>query len=381
MRLPQRENLQANMQPLLIAALSGRMLAASAQRAGRDTMVLDLFNDLDTRGYALHSRAVADDVGHFGTSALLQGANEFYGTCEGIVIGSGFEDKIELMQALTAGRVVYGNAPETVALMKDPTRFFALLDALGIPYPETTLHKPKVASNWLVKQIGASGGAHIQWTHAAQLSLGRAYYQRFVRGRSMSVLFAANGIRAQILGINEQWTVATNPQFPFCYGGAIGKVELASSLYQKIETGLQHIVAASGLVGLNGMDFVLCDDEFFVLEINPRPTATIDLYDDDWSQGLLAVHISACRGELPSALPESETIRAHALVYASAATTVPEHMEFPDWCSDIPHGNSTIALHAPICTVHASGDDAATVKFELDQRQLFIADAVRARVV
>ncbi len=373
--------MQASRQPLLIAALSGRMLAASALRGGRSAIVLDLFNDVDTRHYALHSRAIVDEAGGLGASALLQGANEFYSSCDGIVIGSGFEDKTELMQELLTGRIVYGNTTETVKRMKDPTYFYNMLDALDISHPEISLHQPEQLSDWLVKQVGASGGAHIQWAHRAASPQGKIYYQRFVRGKSMSVLFVANGAQAQILGINEQWTVAMRPEFPFCYGGAIGKATLEQPLYQRVEKILDRILQTSGLVGLNGMDFILHDDDILVLEINPRPTATVDLYDGDWSEGLLAVHLRACRGELPDTMPQDETIRAHAIVYASAPMRVTENFVFPDWCSDIPQANSTICLHAPICTVHASGVVSAAVKLELQQRQALITDATRTQII
>ena len=368
------------MQPLLIAALSGRMLAASAHRAGCDAVVLDLFNDLDTRRYAYQSRAVADGAGEFRISELLRGVTEFYNSCSGIVVGSGFEDKPEILRELSQGRTFYGNSAEIVMLMKQPKRFFALLDSLGIPHPDVSLVPPEQTTGWLVKRIGASGGAHIQWVSDRVNSDENSYFQRYVRGRNMSILFAADGKQARILGVNEQWTVAVNGEPSFCYGGAISHVTLTPDIYRPIEEQLHRLVAASGLIGLNGMDFVVTQDGYFVLEINPRPTATVDLYDSDWPQGLLAVHVRACCGELPQFLPEKQGVRAHAIVYARRPISVSQECRFPEWCSDIPEAGASISLHAPICTVHVSGNSAEEVKQKLKERQAVINHALGERV-
>src|SRR5881396_1182103 len=106
------------MEPFLIAAVTGRALAASAARSGVPVVVLDCFADRDTRGLARRCR------------------------CAGLVYGSGFEGRTGLLGRLARGRRLYGNEPSVVAAVKDVRRFLPLLDRLGIRYPETRFTAP-----------------------------------------------------------------------------------------------------------------------------------------------------------------------------------------------------------------------------------------------
>ena len=55
---------------------------------------------------------------------------------------------------------------------------------------------------------------------------------------------------------------------------------------------LKQLVPVFALKGLNSLDFIHADDCSYVLEINPRPSASMQLYDED----LLNRHIQACEG-------------------------------------------------------------------------------------
>ena len=104
----------------LIVALSARALAVAARRAGCPACALDLYGDLDTRANAVASGVIAGDLGRgFDESALLAAANRFAPRdalpAHGIVYGAGFEDRPALLERLSRGRRLCGNAPEVVA--------------------------------------------------------------------------------------------------------------------------------------------------------------------------------------------------------------------------------------------------------------------------
>jgi predicted ATP-grasp superfamily ATP-dependent carboligase len=124
---------------------------------------------------------------------------------------------------------------------------------------------------------------------------------------------------------------------------------------------VQRLTAALGLRGLNGVDFILEGDRCFVLELNPRPTATIDLYDADVEVGLLAVHIAACQGTLPAPVVISNA-RAHAIVYAGTVLRVPAKPGWPAWCTDLPEPGSVIPAGAPVCSVRGEGETSAAAR-------------------
>jgi predicted ATP-grasp superfamily ATP-dependent carboligase len=182
----------------------------------------------------------------------------------------------------------------------------------------------------------------------------------------LSVLFAADGERAQVIGFNQQWTAGVPWCAPYCYGGAVTCADLALGVATLVTQWVDRLVAASGLKGINGLDFVVDGDLPFVLEVNPRPTATIELYDPDVEAGMVALHLRACRGELPPPCKPSRA-RAHAIVYAAASLNVAARMAWPAWCTDLPEPASVIAAGAPVCSVHAEGDTSA------DARRLVLA--------
>src|SRR5690349_1409542 len=103
---------------VLIAAASGRALAASARRGGFAPLVADRFGDLDTldvvEGHVRVGLARPVD------GARLMAALETLADrrdCLGLVCGTGFEDRADLLARLDARWPLLGNAPATVATL------------------------------------------------------------------------------------------------------------------------------------------------------------------------------------------------------------------------------------------------------------------------
>lgn len=349
------------------------MLATSARRGGYDVAVLDLFNDLDTRQIAPVSEKV---IGHeqglarFDRHALLEAASRLApgNTYPGIVYGSGFEGDTQLLAHLANGRRLYGNSVAVIESMKDPLRFFSLLDRLAIPHPEISVTRPPMHEGWLAKKIGGSGGAHV--VDAAQIGLDHSdrYYQRFIGGKNYSVSLLANGERALVVGFNEPWSIALG-DWPYCYLGAINHIALPAALITRIQRDLDALVSASKLVGLNGMDFIVDGEDYWVIEVNPRPSGTVDLHDADCERGLFHWHLEASDARLPEKLFAKKTIRAHAVVYTPTPLTLPPEFKWPPWCSDIPVRGSEFQARMPICMVHAAGPDHDSVRALVHRRR------------
>ncbi|MGH8671851.1 MAG: ATP-grasp domain-containing protein [Burkholderiales bacterium] len=353
--------------PILIAALSARALAASARRGGFIPWVLDVFNDADTLACAAHSRCVAWGAEGLRAQDVLDAAAGLASSTEGLVYGSGFERQPELLGQLEQRVRVFGNTAATVAAAKAPADFFALLDNFDIPHPETSLQPPTDARGWLLKHGGGAGGVHIRCADPAHTVQPGCYFQRLWAGCPMSVLFLADGKQAHVIGYNAQWITPGLDQ-PFRYGGAINHAALGERLAGQISAVVSRLVTALGLKGLNGIDFMVEGDSYAVLEVNPRPTATCDLYDADYHTGLFAAHIAACCGELGDLQPSERTVRAHAIVYTPCAGVVPAALRWPDWVSDRPHAQTHCPADFPLCTVYAHGAEHGAVRNLLAQR-------------
>jgi predicted ATP-grasp superfamily ATP-dependent carboligase len=368
---------------LLIAAVTGRALAASAARGGYSVVVLDFFADRDTRAVARHVEAVtAAGALRFDRTALLRAADRLAPRSAPLVYGAGFEGRPGLLARLATGRELLGNPADVIASVRDPRQFFPLLGRLDIPYPESRFGIPDEVAGWLVKNPGGAGGTQVRLATRRPIRAG-CYYQRLEPGEASSVLFLADGRRARVVGFNRQWVRPRPPQWPFLYGGAVGTAPIPASVASTIEERLDALVRATGLVGLNGLDFLLDGDRWAALELNPRPTATMELYDPDYPDGLFRLHLLACHGSLPTAQATPRAARAHAIVHAPAAWEATPAFRFPAWCRDIPMPGTRVAPGLPVCSVHAeaASPDLAVAAVEDRRARLEAALAAEAGAV
>ena len=363
MPIGRRLSSSADPAPVLIAALSGRALAAAAARAGERVIVFDLFADRDTARCAEScSQLLCGPVG-FERRAFLAAVERVAGAVRGFVYGAGFEHDPDLLGEIARRMPLIGNRPEVVAAVKDPLGFAVFLARLGLPHPATSREAP-LGAGWLRKMVGGSGGSHIA-PAAGAAAAPETYFQRHVAGRAISASFLADGISAHVLGFTEQWT-SGDAAAPFRYGGCAGPVALSPQLANAIEAACDAVAAAIGLVGLNSLDLLVEQDRFHVLEVNPRPGATLDIFDGLGGLSLWRLHVDAVAGRLPSARrAEPAKARAAAIVYAPQAVVIPEAMAWPTWTADRGMPGTVIGRSEPVCTVRASAATAAAARAEV----------------
>ncbi|MEE9344121.1 MAG: hypothetical protein V3U88_00780, partial [Methylococcales bacterium] len=145
-------------------------------------------------------------------------------------------------------------------------------------------------------------------------------------------------------------------------------------LQELIETWVSSIVAETGLQGLNNMDCLNVDGNIVVLEINPRPSASVALYDLDYTHGLLAEHIKCFnRDKWNDPLPQSQ-FRGSWVVYASTDLRISKKLNWPLWVSDRPVIHNEFNDGDPVCTLQASAASVAQLKLQLMQRCTEISD-------
>ncbi len=352
----------------MIAAPSGRALAQAARAAGYVALVCDFFDDLDTRELAAANSLVEGDFVHGFEAAPLMAALTALAEDKkviGLIYGAGFEDRTGLLDEIAKHWVLLGNAPATVARVKDPVSLAALCADLHIPHPDISFDTPKDSSQWLVKHAGGSGGVHIAAADAEALAPGD-YYQRRVAGRPVSAMVLGDGTRAAVLGFSEQWS-APAPGQPWRFGGAARPASLDATLADALTRASRDITAAVHLVGLNSVDFLVDGSDFHLIEINPRPGATLDIFRDRDGQ-LLRAHIEACRGHLPDEPLRFEPAEAACFVYAPREIASMPACDWPVWAADRQKPASAVAEHDPLCTVTASGPDLLSVRRLLDER-------------
>jgi uncharacterized protein len=346
--------------PILIAAFSGRAAATAARRAGFAPLVADLFADDDTREAAKKLRRVEGDLSTgLDEGALLDALSELANTASeppiGILYGAGFEDRPALLGRIGQRWPLVGNAPDIVAAVKDPWRLAQTLGSLGIPHPEIAALPAR--SGWLVKRAGGAGGSHISNRYDAQEGL---YAQRRVQGRSISALFVSAAARTEIIGFSEQWTSPSLTQ-PFRFGGATAPADISAAIAEKLVNTVRMVSQAFELKGLNSADFIVGSEGWWLIEINPRLGATLDLFDTA-DGALLRSHIAAVRGSPPASYPAQSGGRALEVLYAPRAIRSIPRLTWPDWVADRPAPGQQIAAEGPLCTILASAMTACDAR-------------------
>lgn len=320
---------------------------------------------METRRDALLAIPVAYDQGGFEADDLRRKLLPLLTKEIGFVYGSGFENQPDLLYEIEQRCRVFGNTAETVRMVKDPGYFFSLLSGMDIPFPEIALDVPEHSEGWLGKRIGGSGGTHVQPLPADSPF---DYYQKRVPGRPCSLLFLANG-RGDIrtVGFNEQW-LAEVPGKPYLYGGAVSQANLSEPVRAAMLSAAQRISARFGLRGLNSLDCMVDGGRMWVLEINPRLSASFALYDvANEGARLFQSHLLACVGELGAEFP-AESACAHLIYYAPFDLSVPAATHWPDWATDIPVGPVQAKAGDPLCTVTASAADAGSARKLVEKR-------------
>ena len=368
---------------ILIAALAGRALAASARRAGFTPLVVDAFGDEDTRAVAA-SLTCLPEVTRTGfrarplLAALERMASGASRPPVGLVLGSGFEDTPKLVSTLARHFPLIGNDGAAIARAKDPASFFPLLDELAIPHPETRLQPPSDPVGWLSKRIGGSGGAHVVPCAAAK-SRRRRYYQLHMEGTPVSLLAVAGREAVHIAGLSRQWT--TGGEFrPYRYGGATGPIALGAAVEARMIAAARTLCRALGLIGLVSFDFLLAGGNPHLLEVNPRPGATLDVFDDP-EGSLFRAHVAAWQGR-PIALPPSTRgARSAGVLYADPGTLVVGPVPWPAWSADRPSPGTRVAHHRPLATVFAGGANTMAAEQKCRRRLDELAQMLYSRAL
>ncbi|QDU43806.1 ATP-grasp domain protein [Symmachiella dynata] len=374
-----KERSPTNPQPLLICGASTRAAAFSALRAGIGPVCADLFADTDLARAATVVRIprYPDDIA--ATVAQLPPADWLY--------TGALENFPQTVADIAAQRTLLGNSPATLARVRDPLALSHHLQEQDFPVLQVRAHRdqPEPDGTWVCKPLFSAGGTRIRrWNIAAAVSLLRhppVYFQRRADGEAYSALFMAFPSGAELIGITRQLVgVAEFHATPFAYCGSIGPTTLPYAVERQIQEMGQTIAQFGEMRGLFGCDF-LCDGATaWLTEVNPRYTASVEVFERCWDLPLLGWHCQVCRADAASAETEKTTrddfrrqvavsrveqtgVAAKAIVFAPNAYAVPDlesrfavsPLPWSPQIADIPAPGSTVEAGHPICTVFADG--------------------------
>jgi predicted ATP-grasp superfamily ATP-dependent carboligase len=372
---------------VLIAGVTTRAIAESAARAGYRVTAVDAFGDLDLR-------AVAEVITlgpQLGTrfdplAAAIAGGHVPAGL---VAYTSNLENHPKAVERLSRGRRLLGNSPAVLIRVRNPIALAALLRKRGFATPATraTPVTGSGVATWLLKPRRSGGGHRIvRWRHPRPVPRG-SYLQERIAGVPGSVIFAADGRDAVVLGLSRQLVGDSRfgaQGFRYC-GSLIGT--RTTPLFPRQEEILETAAALAGdvtrefgLVGLNGLDFIARKGVPYPIEVNPRYSASMELLERVHGLSMFELHVQACSGTLPSELEVRSGIEGKAIVFARRDVVLGNTESWVGRRSfgDVPHSGECIPYGRPICTVFARGSDQATCLRRLVRQARVVYRRIRA---
>lgn len=358
---------------ILVVAQSGRMLAAQLVAQGHRVLVIDCFADEDMQLKATDFRQVENLALSFVEPAFDQLFAQYRFTS--VLYGSGLEQHIETLAFLERHSRLLGNSVDVFQALQQKKDFFQCLDHFGISYPAVQFNPPATnPEKWLFKAEQGEGGVNVFWANQSQLTGARkkGYWQRYISGKPMSVLFLADGKQGQIIGVHRQLTEGQNDQ-PFLFAGVIAEPDFSVLHRRQLQRWRDLLADRYNLIGLNSLDFILADDKIWLLEINARPSASLQLY----SAELVSAHIAACLGKNDEVRYNKKIYNAYKIVFADCALKIPPGFFWPEWVCDRPVAQARIAVGQPLCSLVASGDQVASIIFKLAVKERQLIDTIK----
>jgi predicted ATP-grasp superfamily ATP-dependent carboligase len=188
--------------------------------------------------------------------------------------------------------------------------------------------------------------------------------QERIPGRPASILFAADGEHAIVLGVTRQLVGERrfgSRGFRYC-GTLLAPPEdstwgSASALAGQSAKLVAVLTPAFGLVGVNGVDVIVHRDRITPIEINPRHTAAMELLERRDGLSIFRTHVAACTGKLSAVARPAWTSAAagKAIVFARRDIATPSADRWladPD-VRDVPASGTSVPRGGPICSVFA----------------------------
>lgn len=296
---------------LLLVGFNTRALAESCVRADYCFVSLDSFGDLDHSLLGPVFSPCRPRPGFPGGGPNMESLVEWgiilakQQHCDSLAYASGLENRPELLSKLISesGCQLYGNTSSALQQVRDAVALSHNLRQSGFHAPETYLpdnRPPDSDRRWLIKPLKSGGGHGIVPADQRRTIPEGSVFQEYISGKPCSFSFVSDGNNCLILGITEQLIAAKSyTGRDFGYVGNLFPLETSDQkkLYETVASIARWLTANYGLKGLNGVDFILQGEDCWVIEVNPRYSASMELFERAYEFPMVKLHVLACRGD------------------------------------------------------------------------------------
>lgn len=392
----------ADAPPLIVVGASVRAAAASARRAGWSVHAADLYADADLRAVATRAVRVRGDAAA-PWPAALEPAVAGFPVAPWFYTGA-LENDPDLVDRLARTRPLAGNAGAGLRMVRDPASLAAAVRAAGLAFPATLADATAAPTDgsFLVKPRAGAGGRGVAVWRGGPPPAGDRIWQRRVCGRPWSATFVMDRSGARLYATSRQlvgrtWCGARG--FAWCGAVDLPGAAVAASIRRRLDRLGETLADAFGLVGLVGVDLVgAAGGDPHVIEVNPRPTASLELVERATGESMAATHLAACgrSSPRPADVPRPRDRRswAKAVVFAErpvamdAGLTAALETLAAGWAredgwpplADLPSSDAIVAAGGPALTVFAAERDPAGALAILRRRVRAVRMALRGAV-
>jgi predicted ATP-grasp superfamily ATP-dependent carboligase len=354
-----REDGGRTLKRILVAGFSTRHVVMSAWRAGYEVCAVDHFCDADLRNHTLACMRFEElsDL-----PVRIREMCESY-SIDAIIPTSGAETLRDLPAP------VLGTDPGIAARFLDKGFIQDWFYGLNIPVPPRAEPGEFPA---MLKPLSGSGGWRntvvstpediTSWMEAFP---GEPFLlQRIVQGIPASVCCVAGEGRARAIAVNRQ---ILRGDGPYRFGFAGSQTPFYHPMQDVMISCAERAAAASGCRGILGIDFMVSDDAVYAIELNPRFVATLDTIEAATGVNLVGLHIDACRGILPDAMPVPVQYALRRILFADRPCEITDDLSFlAPQVADIPVSPAMFDEGSAVISVYGSGRDLAAAQEALD---------------
>jgi len=364
-----------------VVGFNARPIACSAKKAGANVLVSDYWGDSDLAVCSNEWTAVLKPTPGLRQrkqqklpvhTSLVKNLVDLVGDkgVDHVLVGSGFDDRASSLEILDDKWGITGNSPQLMTRARDTNRLAKLANELGLFYPDRKTSASVASVLRFCEDIGypcvirpneSGGGTGIRLVsgpdeiHGALRRLAHAnreiVVQQYVSGIDVSCSVLCTGTEARALSTQGQLigmpSCGRNCDFVYC--GNYYPTNLNESIIKRIESISETICTELGLVGSNGLDYIVdSSNNVWLLEVNPRIQGTLEMLESASRNLVSVLHVSACEGRLPSSRINVSPV-VKVIVFARKTGIVPDLSRYLSAVDLTPEG-TTVKRGDPVCT-------------------------------
>ncbi len=371
-----------------VLGFNARPLALSAKRAGAEVIVSDYWGDEDlpaccsrwvtvlTPRPGQRQRTLLEEPLNVTLVAnlldILEDEHVDY-----LLVGSGFDDNTGTLKALEKRLQITGNPSNVMKRSRNHQTLEKLANEHGTMFPLRYVAKSVGESLDLCEEIGypcvirpprSGGGRGItlvmnpaqaeeaSWKIEFDETVEEIVVQQYVRGLDASCSVLSSGDSARVLSVQGQLIgmPSAGRNCDFVYSGNFMPLAIPQSVRSQMVEASERICEHLGLVGSNGLDFVVDEDDgIWLMEVNPRFQGTLEMLEHAGKVSVTTLHTQACNGVLPM-LPPSFESAVRLVVFARKNGSAPDLSRYQSTVDRTPKG-VLVKRGDPVCSIIESG--------------------------